>query len=278
MNNIIIGIIIFEFILLVFIFFILPSTKETSKIVINTSKKSAKVNCSQTKQSCQQDEDCLNTCSDSEKLYCAPTDNYGKVCLPKKPDGTCNKEKGGIQIWTGYGMTDSQRWGCICEYPEYYNGKNCDTPNPYYCTDGNIDPSKPLQEESCTCPDKTIKMFRASTNVPFCASNDSSKGGGEYGLVGNIQKSPNWLNISISTKDKDSWPQKIYDELYDKSDQTKTVIPQIENIIGDNQTLTTDLAKQLCAIQPKPDHLCDVDFPEIKNEMIYTYYNKSYFE
>ena len=276
MNNIIIGIIIFEFILLVFIFLILPSsTKETSKIVINTSKKSAKVNCSQTKQSCQQDEDCLNTCSDSEKLSCASTDNYGKVCLPIVPDGTCNKEKGGIPIWTGYGMTESQRWSCICEYPEYYNGRNCETPNPYYCTDGIIDKSKPLQDESCICPEKTTKMFRASTNVPFCASTDESKGGGEYGLFGNIQKSPNWQNISIKSG---NWSQKIYDELYDKSDQTNTVVNTISGIIDGNQKLTTDLAKKLCDIQPKPDHLCDVPFPDIKNEMIYTYYNKSYLE
>jgi hypothetical protein len=277
MNNIIIGFIIFEFILLVLIFFILPSTKETSKIVINTSKKTAKVNCSQTKQSCQQDQDCLNTCSDSEQLTCVSTDNYGKVCLPRVPDGTCNKDKGGIPIWTGYGMTESQRWSCICQYPEYYNGPNCDIPNPYYCTGGTIDPSKSLQDESCSCPENTKKMFRASSNLPFCASIIESEGGGKYGLAGNIQKSPNWKNISISTKDNNSWSKKIYDELYDKPDQTN-ITQEISGIIKDKQTLTTDLATKLCGLQPKPDHLCDVPFPKIENEMIYTYYNKSYFE
>jgi hypothetical protein len=279
MNNIIIGIIIFEFILLVFIFFILPSTKETSKIIINTSKKSAKVNCSKTKQSCQQDQDCLNTCSDSEQLTCVSTDNYGKVCLPKVPDGTCNKEKGGISIWTGYGMTESQRWSCICEYPEYYNGEHCDIPNPYYCTDGTIDPSKPLQDESCSCPEKTRKMFRASTNVPFCASTDKDKGGGEYGLLGNIKESPNWENISIIPKDSDSWAQKIYDELYDKDkykDQKEEIIKNINSVINDKTILTKDLAEQLCKLEPKPDHLCNISFPKI-DEMIYTYYKNSYF-
>lgn len=281
MNNIIIGIIIFEFLLLIIIYFLLPSTKETSKTVINPSNTSSKVKCSQIKQSCQTDNDCSNTCTE-EQLSCISTDNYGKVCLPSVPDSSCNKEKGGIPIWSGYGMTDTSRWSCICQYPEYYNGPNCDLPNPYYCTDGQIDPTKSLQDESCICPEGTKKMFRASTNVPFCAQIDQNKGGGEYGLLGNIYSSPDWRNISIQSV---NWEQKIYDELYDKPDTNNLITKQIYDIIYDKtnkkyvgSVLTQDLAKKICSISPKPDHLCDQPFPTFKNEMIYTYYTKSYFE
>jgi hypothetical protein len=279
MNNIIIGIIIFELLLLITIYFLLPSIKETSKTITNPSNTSSKVKCSQTKQSCQTDNDCSNTCTE-EQLSCVSTDNYGKVCLPSVPDSSCNKEKGGIPIWSGYGMTDDSRWSCICQYPEYYNGPNCESANPYYCTDGQIDPTKPLQDESCICPEGTTKMFRASTNVPFCAQKDGQKGGGEYGLLGNIYNSPDWRNISIQSV---NWEQKIYDEMYKNLDKDN-ITGQIYDIIYDKPNnkykslvLTPDLATKICAIIPKPDNLCDIPFPPNKNEMIYTYYTKSYF-
>jgi hypothetical protein len=146
---------------------------------------------------------------------CISTTQYGKVCLPREPDNSCNTDKGGIKLWTGYGFTEKQDWSCFCEYPEYYTGPNCNDINPYYCTDGKIDPTKPLQDESCICPPGTEKMYRATTNIPFCAKTLPKDGGGMYGLKGNIKKSPNWINIIINRdQDKFKWADQIYNELY----------------------------------------------------------------
>lgn len=277
--------IIIAIILLLLIFLMIPSLQKMVKVNINPSRTSNKVNCVNQKKSCKNDNDCQSSCNE-EQLKCISTTQYGKVCLPSEPDNSCNTQKGGIKLWTGYGFTEKQDWSCFCEYPEYYTGANCEVTNPYYCTDGMIDPTKPLQDESCICPSGTEKMYRATTNVPFCAKTLPEDGGGMYGLKGNITKSPNWTNIIIK-RDTDIWVNDIYNELYKNSLNKNQIKNNIKNILDNNNNninkLSYDIVKQFCNIDPKPDYLCnplcnEEDFNKFNiNESIYTYYKNAYF-
>jgi hypothetical protein len=278
MNPSIIIIIILT-IILVFIYILSPSSSLPDKpfVYLPTSSVS-KVTCANTKQSCQSNDDCNNTCNDVEQMSCVSTSTYGNVCLPKEPDTYCNTEKGGLNIWTGYGFTDQSAWSCMCQYPEYFIGEHCDKPNPYFCTGGTIDNSKGLYDTSCSCPDGTTKMYRAQTNVPFCAISTPSPSL-EYGLTGNISKRPSWENIYINNGSQ--WANHIYSEMYNKSDTTG-LINKIQTIIGTSPTLTTTIVSNLCKMTPSPDNLCinntSVGFsPENFDTVTYTYYDNSYF-
>jgi hypothetical protein len=121
-------------------------------------------------------------------------------------------------------------------------------------------------------------MYRAQTNVPFCAISTPSPSL-EYGLTGNISKRPSWENIYINNGSQ--WANHIYSEMYNKSDTTG-LINKIQTIIGTSPTLTTTIVSNLCKMTPSPDNLCinntSVGFsPENFDTVTYTYYDNSYF-
>lgn len=256
------------------IYTLIPSrVADTDMFIFTESTSKFSVKCKNVKQPCQSNIDCAQSCSEKE-LICVNTPSYGNVCLPSIPDTSCDTSKGGLPIWTGYGFSETQVWNCMCQFPEYFVGPHCSTPNPYYCTGGSIDQNN-LSDTGCTCPSGTTKMYRANTNVPFCGDNTPTATM-KYGLTGNMMIRPSWNNIYVGSNDPNEWVSYIYDELYNSNDQKTSILPKILAIIGTSKTLSSDIANKLCNISPTPDNLCSSLFTGDVSESSYTYYDNSY--
>ena len=261
--------------ILVSIYSLLPScVADKDMIIFSESVSKSKVNCKNVKQPCQTNTDCSESCSEQE-LICVNTPSYGNVCLPSIPDTSCDTTKGGLPIWTGYGFSETQGWNCMCQFPEYFVGPHCSTPNPYYCTGGTVDPTN-LSDTGCTCPSGTTKMYRANSNVPFCGDN-TPNATMKYGLSGDMMIHPSWNNIYVGSNDINEWASDIYNELYNSSNQKASILPKIKEIIGTSKTLSSDIATKLCSILPTPNNLCPSSFKDGEvSEALYTYYDNSY--
>lgn len=96
------------------------------------------------------DQFCQNTCKEGKNtdMKCMVISNtaiksndatteYNKesICVTKDThdnvSGTCNFKNGGRLAWTGAG--DQQEWSCICNWPQYAGGENCEKINPGVC-------------------------------------------------------------------------------------------------------------------------------------------------
>jgi hypothetical protein len=206
---------------------------------------------------------CSKSCNNVQEMKCVILDNItspegkainggGYVCLEDYPTIKCNIDKGGVYVWTGYGFTNNQTWDCYCMYPEFFGGPGCETVNPDICAGGTVDVSKLNGSEPtsdiCTCPPGTTLLLRGDTNTPYCESTDPSKGGGMYGLAGNLHSSPDWRNVlfrkpvvssgSIAPETTTQWATDIVQELtasYDPGNPTtqglvKTVQATLDGI------------------------------------------------
>jgi hypothetical protein len=169
--------------------------------------------CSEEKVSCDpNDPNACRNCADTEEMKCVNVSGEN-LCLPKEPDIKCNEANGGRYIWTGYGFTQSKDWQCLCSRPEIYNGPDCNTRNPSYCSNGVLaeDINTPLRN-ICKCNPGYELLFR-DNNTPICVSNDPKMGGGDNGLYGNYSKSPDWKNVYfMGSNDKVTWANNIAKE------------------------------------------------------------------
>jgi hypothetical protein len=203
-----------------------------------------KVDCSSVKVPCDPtSENPCGICDGIEQMSCISV-NGENLCLPKAPDINCNSENGGRYIWTGYGFTQSKDWQCLCTKPEIYNGPDCNTRNPSYCSNGTL--SKNLDDplsSICQCGPGTSLLFR-NNNTPMCISTDPKDGGGNEGLYGNYHKMPDWRNVYFMKINKKEWAKDIGIE-FNYGD-----FISIENILNDEkykdlEKLTEDMVNDI---------------------------------
>lgn len=292
-------------ILVIIIDRLISTSQDTTKTVVNPSVSSKKISCSTVRTPCDPNNanSCSQVCNDPEEMMCVNLDQLqpsdknvnggGYVCLPKSPDTTkCDQNKGGAYVWTGYGFTDQQDWSCLCTRPEYFNGPTCDNQNPSFCSGGTLDMTKPMGNDMCICPPGTKKMFREYGNLPFCASTDPQKGGGDQGLYGNIESYPSWVNVyydigfdpSKPVQDRTTWAQAIANELY-KQNPTSTQITNIQTILNKYPKvyqLNQDIVNNICGLSDVGQtELCRNNIPQGFNPnyeavVSYTYYDNAY--
>lgn len=245
--------------------------KNTDPVSINPVSANQKVNCVEIRTPCdpQDSNSCAHSCNETE-LKCLNLDAItpspsgkainggGYVCLPEIPEITCNLQNGGVYVWTGWGFTDSQQWDCFCQYPEFFGGSGCQTPNPDLCSGGTIDYSQ-LEKgansptsEICQCPSGTMKLLRGNSNTPYCESTDPKKGGGEFGLAGTLHASPDWRNIlfrrvissqfGVDLESTSSWADRIARQL---TSSYKSGDPGTQNLVN-NLTDMLDGFQKTC--------------------------------
>ncbi len=173
----------------------------TDPTLISLKKEESKITCGTTKTSCNPlDPNSCSNCSDNVEMKCINLNNYNppnkisnnSFCAPALPLSSCNTKTGGIYTWNGFAFSENQTWGCTCLWPDYFTGDKCDEPNPNFCTGGTIQSGITPSNDSCSCPENTIKMIRGNNNVAYCAS---LEGGGEFGLAGTLYPSPDWRNV-----------------------------------------------------------------------------------
>lgn len=158
-----------------------------NRVVINPVK-DVRSSCLVNKQSCLSDGDCKSCTEDN--LICkelAYTDKEsksvgnkgGKYCLPsEKPNIICNKDNGGIKIWSGYSGSDTMNWDCLCSHPDYFSEHGCNQINPHICmggtyeyTDSNLPPDiKPIGSGICNCDKDSVPYVRNGDDTPFCVN------------------------------------------------------------------------------------------------------------
>lgn len=84
---------------------------------------------------CASDVDCLQ-CGGTVAWACTEltgsdnrTNLSGKYCLPAKPAEGCGSDAGpgkysqqvpGVYMWQGWTDVNTQKWSCVCEYPQFY--------------------------------------------------------------------------------------------------------------------------------------------------------------
>lgn len=194
------------------------SLLDTQKVLVNPVNNPFKTkDCRSVRTACNPKDpnSCNNSC-DEQELKCVILDNInpsgatastinggGAVCLPDYPKIECDVNHGGVYVWTGYGFTDNQTWDCYCSYPEFFGGPACKNANADICSGGTINEAKMASRapnsELCICPEGTVTMLRGQTNTPYCGSQDPTKGGGDFGLVGDVFSSPDWHNVFFRT-------------------------------------------------------------------------------
>lgn len=259
-----------------------PPYGNGEKKIVNPGMTSAKVTCSSVKTPCVSDESCKVSCNE-ESLKCVDLSKYGSpgvngggsVCLPETPDSTkCNVQKGGSQVWTGYGFADKQEWSCLCSQPGYFNGVACEEQNLSFCTGGTValSPDNKITDDICTCPTGTKKLYRVENNIPFCAPSTKTDYEQE-GMAGNYEKSPNWNNIYIKvSNDINEWASKIATEI---GEGNVSKIVYILNKYPDKNFLTQEIRNDLCGSYPD-SNLCNQSFPTNLPTVHYTYYENTY--
>lgn len=277
------------------------TSKGDQRTIVIPSTASPKNKCVSVKTPCdkQDPNSCDNSC-DEEGMYCVDLSEYGdksggSVCLPLKPNIDCNVQNGGINVWTGYGFTESQGWSCLCQHPEIFGGPHCENQNPSFCSGGNpLDMTKDFSDPNfCTCPANTQKMTRTTGVTPFCASTDPANGGGKYGLAGNLKGT--WKDIYINIMPPNDlyqyWSAKIAYSLFG-ANPTKQDFDNVLQILlatdssGSLPNLTQNIATQLCNIPgvDLAEGFCSqsvpsapINFPTgYSPEVSYTYYDNSF--
>lgn len=154
---------------------------------------------------CARTSDCKNVCldfdtvemkcvemkrtgKDQEKIF----GKGGKFCLPVKPEKPCNKEHGGVDIWTGWAGIEQMEWDCACTWPNYYGSDSgCVKRNPGICHPGTFtfdikdSKGKPPSADNCKCHHGYQKIIRGTDGSPICAP---------------INLFPNFYNAAYSSK------------------------------------------------------------------------------
>lgn len=290
---------------------------DTSSIQINRVGNDVQRSCSDTKTYCDpNDPHSCDICNDAVEMTCIDLSSIsapgsGKLngeqamCLPANIQTPCDVTKGGIYLWTGFGMTDNADWDCFCSAPQIFNGSGCMVQNPDFCSGGEIDTSQLSKSKTpdnslCKCPPFTVLMYRAENNVPYCASTDPAKGGGMFGMAGNLSQTPSWRNVCFratqgnTVVSLDAWAQQIAREMtLNDSDKITKVKPLLEEVLTKysssgslfvlNKTIADELCgsatnvspcRSMCNISANPS---SVDFPDLSQiKDTYTYYQGDY--
>lgn len=302
LNILPIALLICTIILFIVIFYFFKKSATPPKkgsIIVPDSNTDNKVDCITKKTKCNgpDDSSCQNLCQGPNEMKCVKMNNE-YVCLPQGPDTTCNKDHGGIDVWTGYGFNDNTEWSCLCSSPQIYGGPNCNTLNPAYCSGGKLDviktddPNCKIENGyqifnnmcvKCNCPDNYGLAMRSDDNTPICISKNEKDGGGYMGLYGNYVKSPDWRNVyyninNINTsKEQDLWSKLIgYEFSYGDNIKIKSILDKYNNPIN----LTQDIVNELIKLSPsfKSNTPFDPDYNKNnKDSMVsYSYFNNVY--
>ena len=264
-------------------------------VIPSTSSQGIKKKCISTRTPCDKYDpnSCNNSC-DEQNLICVDLSTVGdssggSVCLPTEPDTSCNIQNGGVNVWTGYGFTETQGWSCLCQHPEIYNGEHCTNLNPSFCSGGSLDSTKSFTDPNfCTCPSGTKKLKRVMGNTPFCASTVPNSGE-LYGLAGNMKGTWEdiYTNINGANNLYNDWSANIASLLFglNYTDKNKSDIQNI--LLGVDSTgklgyLTPDIANKFCAMSGVSNKFCSqsggtVNFPIGFTPVVsYTYYDNSF--
>lgn len=283
------------FIVIVYEFKSSLSAPSKGSVLVPDSNVSTKVDCSVKKTTCIPEDptSCQNSCSGPEEMKCVKM-NTEYVCLPKGPDVSCNKDHGGINVWTGYGFTDQKEWSCLCTVPQLYGGPSCDTVNPAYCGGGNLeviqknDPKCKIENGyqiynnmcvKCNCPTDYGLVMRAEDNTPMCVSKTVQGGGGYMGLYGNYVKSPDWRNVyyNIDSKTNDPWSTLISKEFY--YSDTPKIKAVLDKYISSNKLpdkLTQNIVNDLAGLSSNFKSNTPFD-PNYKEDKVsYMYFDNVY--
>lgn len=244
-------------------------------------KSEKKRECSSEKVPCNpfDDNSCDNLCDDTEKMKCVNVKGVNgdeNLCLPKEPDINCNSQNGGRYIWTGYGFTQSKDWQCLCTRPEIYNGPDCNTKNPSYCSNGTLssDINTPLRN-ICNCDEsKGMNLLFRNNNTPMCVSNDPKVGGGIDGLYGNYHINPDWRNVYFMRTNIDDWARDINKE-FKYGDSTKTSRILSDNV-DDRNVLNQKIVDELIKLDPVFTTSNSSFDPNYRIEVPYRYFTQTY--
>lgn len=283
---------------LIILFFIIRSllsynSISTDKTIVNPMKDAFKVDCVHTRTPCDPNDlnSCSRSCNNPEEMQCINLDLFqpiikdstgktkdvnggGYVCLPKQPDNEhCDFSNGGALVWTGYGFTDSEDWGCLCTIPEIYTGPQCKNINPEFCSGGSVSINSNNYNliDSCTCPPNTKKLIRNFSKSPLCVSTDPNQGQGLSGLAGNEEST--WASILFNPNINDNkitWSNEI-------SNYLKIPQPTVSTIlVNSTNALSQANADDLCSKVTQNTSTCNngkaINF---NPEVIYTYYDNT---
>lgn len=156
------------------------------QVFIDPDLHSKAVDCLSTPKKCTQNNDCKNSCLNTEEMICQEMSRSelqakkfgktgGKYCLPKKADQPCNENYGGMWTWSGYsgldGTTAAQQWDCLCTLPEIAAGNGCPLNNNIckggeftYDARGEQSNTPPLPVH-CKCPEGNVKIWAENGSI-----------------------------------------------------------------------------------------------------------------
>jgi hypothetical protein len=154
-------------------------------VIINPQTTGQGKVCQQSMTACETNADC-SVCIDDVEMTCQPLSRYspdqeqlfgksGKYCLPEKARAPCNEKNGGVQVWTGWADTERMEFDCLCTYPDYYGGAECENLNAGVCNgnDGSFQfdarvSTAPPGPANCNCPSDTHMVVRKIGQTPIC--------------------------------------------------------------------------------------------------------------
>jgi hypothetical protein len=157
-------------------------------IQLDESVSGEQKNCMNESVKCNTVDDCKTNCKDyhQEEMQCTYVERpshlngkygeSGNYCIPAKPQTGCDASKGGIWVWSGYSEVGTQRWECLCTYPEYAGNYSefCGSYNANVCQGGVMDydattAKRPPSADDCTCPPSTTRLeANDGTQLPLC--------------------------------------------------------------------------------------------------------------